>query len=87
MRFQQTGGFLLAIQFVQCNELQRNEAGGDVTTEIRIELDSVLIATICNRFSALSTFKLYAEMNRHIKSQNFRKIFCGLLQMMTMIAY
>jgi len=65
LRFQQTGGFLLATQFVQCNELQRNTAGFDVTTEIRIDLDSVLIATSCNRFSALNTFKLYAEMNRH----------------------
>jgi len=64
LRFQQTGGFLLATKFVKCNELQRNEAGGDVTTEIRIELDSVLITTNCNSFSALSTIKLYAEMNR-----------------------
>jgi len=65
LRFQQTGGFLLETKFVQCNELQRNEAGGDVTTEIRIKLDSVLIATNCNSFSALSTFKLYTVMNRH----------------------
>jgi len=65
LRFQQTGGFLLATQFVQCNELQRNKAGFDVSTEMRIEFDYVLIATSCNRFSALSTFKLYAEMNRH----------------------
>jgi len=40
-RFQHTVRFLVATQFIQCNDLQRKkriDAGYDVTTEIRIRL-------------------------------------------------